>query len=356
MIVYHGTTDRRARRICEEGFAPRKPSRRVWFARGKGYALRRAKTQARRSRDHPVVLTCNIDVAQLKARVGSKRVFYGNGILAVNAHVPVSVLRGAVPEIGQPTSPEELAAWVNRLLGLKPWKGVGRHHPGIERLSRWVVNRRSSQRRSRVDPGELLQVARRWLPEFFEGVEVDPKRVQVTRKTQTIEVEVDTSELEIDAQEEEAIGLLEDAGARRRVRGLSLLAEIGEPDLFDWCAMLLDDEAVSVRLAALRTMLLCEDGDPEVIAPLARSGEKRVRAAAIAALARHSGEDAGRWVARGLKDPCPCVRVAASMELARVDPAGHHALFELALYDHNREVARRARRLVRGKGFAKVRW
>ena len=152
------------------------------------------------------------------------------------------------------------------------------------------------------------------------------------------------------------VGLLEDAGARRRVRGLSLLAEIEEPDLFDWCAMLLDDEAVSVRLAALRTMLLCEDGDPEVIAPLAGSGERRVRAAAIAALARHSGEDAGRWVARGLKDPCPCVRVAASMELARVDPTGHHGLFELALYDHNREVARRARRRVRGKGFAKVRW
>ena len=164
MIVYHGTTDRRARRICEEGFLPRKPSRRVWFARGKGYALRRATTQARRSHDHPVVLTCNIDVTQLKARVGPKRVFYGNGILAVKAHVPVSVLRGAAPEIGQPTSPEELAEWANRLLGLKPWKGVGRHHPGIERLSRDASGSRVSGLGSAVVPmhGTLADESRGW--------------------------------------------------------------------------------------------------------------------------------------------------------------------------------------------------
>ena len=38
MIVYHGTTARRARRICQEGFLPKKPSRRVWFAEGRTYA------------------------------------------------------------------------------------------------------------------------------------------------------------------------------------------------------------------------------------------------------------------------------------------------------------------------------
>ncbi len=31
MIVYHGTTRRRALRIRDEGFQPKKPSRKVWF-------------------------------------------------------------------------------------------------------------------------------------------------------------------------------------------------------------------------------------------------------------------------------------------------------------------------------------
>lgn len=44
MIVYHGTTSRRAQRICAEGFLPKKPSRCVWFAENRRYALGRAKT------------------------------------------------------------------------------------------------------------------------------------------------------------------------------------------------------------------------------------------------------------------------------------------------------------------------
>ena len=62
MIVYHGTTRRRAMRIGKEGFLPKKPSRRVWFAQGRGYALGRAKTQARRAHGRPAVLKCEIDL------------------------------------------------------------------------------------------------------------------------------------------------------------------------------------------------------------------------------------------------------------------------------------------------------
>jgi len=76
MIVYHGTTNRRARRICVEGFLPRKPSGRVWFAESRAYALGRAKTQARRSRDRPVVLACDIDIHRMRNRYGAKRILH----------------------------------------------------------------------------------------------------------------------------------------------------------------------------------------------------------------------------------------------------------------------------------------
>src|SRR5262245_16950466 len=124
MIVYHGTTQQSALKIRQVGFLPRAPSHRVWFARSRGYSLNRAKTKAGRSHDRPVVLTCEIDISKMRERLGPKRVFYSNGIVAIDGAVPATVLRSHAV-IGVPSSPEELAKWVNDLLGLKPYKGVG---------------------------------------------------------------------------------------------------------------------------------------------------------------------------------------------------------------------------------------
>ena len=355
MIVYHGTSDRRARQICEVGFVPKKPSRRVWFATGRGYALRRAKVQARRRRDRPVVLVCDINLAQMRRSLGPKRVFNGNGVIAVDGPVPVTVLRSH-PSLDQPSSPEELAAWVNQMLGLKPYKGVGRRHPGIERLSRWVVNRVSSHPGTHVSPAELLAMARQWLPEYFQGFEIDPASLRVYRTVKTIDVDASQELPEPDPREQEALDCILDARAKRRVRGLRLLAGMDDPDLFDWCVMLLDDDSVTVRLAALGTMAGCEHGDPDVILPFAESPNKRLRAAAVAAMARLSGDDAAHWLERGLKDPSPCVRVQTARQLSQLDPTRHRVIFELALYDPNSEVARIARKLTSHKGFARARW
>ncbi len=355
MIVYHGTTDRRARQICEAGFLPKKPSRRVWFAKSQNYALGRAKTKARRSHCRPVVLTCDIDLGQLRARLGPRRVFAPGAVIAIDGPVPVTVLRSH-PATDQPSSPKELAAWVNARLGLKPHKGVGQHHPGIQRLSRWVVNRLSSRPRGGISPGELLEMACRWLPEHFEGVQIDPDTLQVHRTIKTIEVETTADLPEPDPREAEALDCLVDPKPKRRIRGLSLMGQLDVPDLFDWCMMFLEDESSDVRVAALKTMRRCQDGDPEVILPFARSADKRTRAAAIAALVKHSGKDGPGWFERGLKDPSGCVRTQTAALLSDLDPGQHRALFELALYDPNPEIERLARKLTAGKGFSKPKW
>jgi hypothetical protein len=356
VIVYHGTTRRRAQRICENGFLPRKPSRRVWFASGHGYATGRAKTQARRAHDRPVVLTCDIDVQALKRQLGPKRVTHRNGIIAINAPLPVSVLRSN-PFVDTPMTPSELAAWVNRVLGLKPHKGVGRKHPGIERLSRWVARRRENKPDSKIAPGELLHLANQWLPEYFSGVDVDPQRLTAYRTSASVSLTVDVPALAPDPREDEALACLADPRPKRRVRGLELLSELAEPsELFQWCVMHMDDESVDVRVAVLRTMLRCEDVDTDVMAPLAASDNKRIRAAAVAALAKHAGVEAPGWFERGLKDPAACVRLAAASQLGDLDPTEHHALFELALYDANPKVAKQAEKLIVGKGYARLRW
>ncbi len=354
MILYHGTTARRAKQIAAEGFQPRKPSRRVWFAERKGYAFGRARTQARRRHDRPVVLACDVDLSRLRGSLGARRVMQRGGVVSVDGHVPVSVLR-SFPGYDTPTSPGELTSWVNGVLGLKFYKGVGRRHPGIERLSSWVAHRFASQPSSSIAPTELLGMAQRWLPEFFEGVEVDPERLKVRRKVTTIALRVESPPPEEDAAQE-AVDCLEDPRPRRRARGLSLLAEIEDPDLFDWCVMFLEDEARSVRLAALQTMVRCEEGDAEVIAPLAASQDKGIRAEALAALARHGGRSAMQWLRRGLRDPEACVRIRTAQMLSRLDPQRHRPIFELALHDPNADVRRTAGKLVAGKGYGKPKW
>ena len=353
MIVYHGTTRRRAMRICEVGFLPRKPSRRVWFAEGHGYAMGRARTQARRAHDRAVVLTCEIDYHQMRQRLGSKRVFRRGGVIAIDAPVPVTALRSH-PAVDSPTTPKDLATWLNLLLGLKHYKGVSQTHPGIQRLSRWVVNRLRSQVNKPIKPAELVHMARQWLPEYFDGVEVDLERLKAYRKVKQIELAVDTDLPPVDPLEAEALECLESDKPARRARGLKLLARLGDPDLFDWCAMYLADEPVDVRVAALRAMLHCEPDDAEIIVPLTECEDKRIRAAAIAALAKHGGARAAGWYERGLKDPEPCVRVETARVLKYLDPKEHRKIFDLARHDPNPEISGQAKKLIAHKGYPKM--
>jgi HEAT repeat protein len=199
-------------------------------------------------------------------------------------------------------------------------------------------------------------MARQWLPEFFAHVEIDPQTLHARRKIPTIEVEVSEPELDPDDREYEALTLLESEKPRHRVRGLRILAELEDPDLFEWCVMYLEDDSAEVCAAALKAALHCEDADPDVIAPYAESEDKHVRASAIAALARHSGEDSSQWFRRGLEDPYPNVRLETAVLLPLLDPVQHRAVFELALYDPNPHIRRRAERLTAGKGYRKLKW
>ena len=364
MIVYHGTTHRRAQKIYTSGFLPKRPSRRVWFSEGPGYARRRAKTQARRSHDRPVVLACEIDPRELRRRFGPRKVLRRGGVIAIDAPLPVTILLSPPGLVSHPSSPTELARWVNRLLGLKPRKGAAARDPGVQQLSRLVAQRMWSRPSSAIRNPELVDMALRCLPELFKGVRVDLDRMIAYRTVAQVDVaaiqiepgvEIEPT-LQASARETEALDCLVDPRPKQRVRGLELLAELQEPDLFDWCVMFLGDDSPSVCVAALKTMLACTEADPEVIAPFAESKDKSVRAAAIAALARHSAQDAARWIRQGLADPFPNVRLEAAAFLTHLDPAEHRAIFELALYDPNPRIRQSAEKLTRGQGYGKLSW
>ncbi|MEW6753847.1 MAG: hypothetical protein AB1505_23130 [Candidatus Latescibacterota bacterium] len=359
MIVYHGTTQRAARRIRITGFLPRPPSRRVWFAERKTYAQQRARSQARRAHDRPVVLACQLDVAALRERLGSRRVMHQGQVIAVWGPVPAAVLR-CHGWLGVPADPAELVHWVDAVLGIKPYKGPGKSHPGIVRLCRWIQNRSAVHPRGEVGERELLALAQQWLPEFFAGVEVDFASLRTLPRAapapQASEPEVPPWEQEApDRREEEAMACLESDKPRRRQRGLELLADLQDPDLGDWCAMFLQDEEPSVRVKALEVLRGCDDVEEEVVGPLAEAEEKTVRAAAIEVLLRH-GRETAEWFWRGVTDPEPHVRLTTARHLQELDPQSGALCLQTALYDPHPEVARLARRATAGKGFGPPRW
>ena len=353
MNFYHGTTLRSAIRIAEMGFLPRKGA--VWFTTSKQYAQGRAKQKARRTGSSPFVLNCEINVSELYNRLGKSLIMRGGGVLAIRGRVPPTVIRSHFT-LELLNSPEQIARWVNQRLGRKSYEGISPRHPGIDRLSRWMDNRTTSGTGSTIRPDELSQKLQQWLPDFFQGVEITPEDLRFDCFPEPAEIETVPPSESVDSREENALDDLGATKPQRRIRGLKRLARLENEDLYDWCTLpLLSDESLEVRIAALQTIAHCDEGDPEVILPFAQSQDKRVRGAAIAALAKHSVADAPRWFERGLKDREACVRLETAAVLSTLDATEHRRIFELALYDPNPEVKRLAQKVTSKKGYADAR-
>ena len=265
----------------------------------------------------------------------------------------MTVLRHAPGVWDPPSSEPELAAWLNDLLGLKAHRGVSRNDAGLIRLARWIRNRRTSQPHSRLRDSEIVERAAGWLPQWFQGVSVDPATLRVHRRAAELTVVADLERSESPADEftDQAEEALASGNPRRRLRALQRLSRAGDPDLADWCALLLGDEDRMVRRKALELIGRSEDGDPHLLLPFAQCSHTGIRAAAVAGLARLGGAQAADWCARGLRDTDNAVRLAAARELALYDPRRHRRLFELALYDPHPRIAELARKLTAHRGY-----
>ena len=91
-------------------------------------------------------------------------------------------------------------------------------------------------------------------------------------------------------------------------------------------------------------MCRCDDGYIAPILPYAESKNRRIRAGALAALAKHALNDTERWFERGLKDPAACVRMEVAKLLPTLDRIEHQDLFDIARHDPNPAVKRLAKK------------
>ena len=223
---------------------------------------------------------------------------------------------------------------------------------------RWVNNKLSTNPNATIGEKQLLSYATQWIPEHFEGVDVDFDLLRVWPKVVREQEEAQNAGEYIppppeDHRAEEAQECLESDKPQRQGRGLKLLADLHDPDLFEWCVLLLGDSDPELKVGILKVMRRCEDIEPEVLAPHAESADKAVRAAALEVLGLHGGEQAHEWFWKGLTDPEPHVRLGAVKFLDRLDPQAHRDIFETALYDPHPQAAQR---LVKGMGYKKMQW
>ena len=349
MEFYHGTTLNSARGIIENGFRPRGGA--VWFTNNRGYAKSRAEHKARRKHGRPVVIKTDLETEELRKHLSPGRVQIRGGIIAVNEHLSVQLLQANLFELL--ACPVALAQWINRQLGLYSHNGVSQNHWGIVRLAHWMNNRMQSGTGNRIDRQEFFTKGRQWLPTFFDRIPFSPGVLPIQHlQNDTIVLRVlypDTpaksmQPVEVDAHYVKAVADISDQNPKRRIRGLQSLEKIGTEDLFDWCVLHLEDESVDVICNALRIMQRCDEGYIVPILGHAESKNKRIRASALAALAKHASDDAERWFERGLKDSEACVRMEVARLLPILDRIEYQELFDIARHDPNPEVKRSAKK------------
>ncbi len=344
MEFYHGTTLKSARLIVQNGFRPRGGA--VWFTTQLGYARNRAEQKARRRHGRPLIFKCNLRLADLQAHTGLGKIRRRGSVIAIHNSLDVQPLQSTFEFVA---SPELLARWINSQLGLFPYNGVSPSNWGVERLSHWMNNRIGCGTGNRIDPDEFLQKGRQWLPTFFNKLGFGAETVPLyPLKHNTLRVKVvlpaKANPVHEKTEHAEIIKILASANPKRRIRGLKLLEKTGIEELFEWCILQLNDESVEVVCTALRIMSRCDDGYIAPILPYAAHENRRIRAGAIAALAKHTAEDTDYWFERGLKDSAPCVRMEVARLLPGLDRTAHRTVFDIARHDPHPVIKRIAKK------------
>ena len=356
MIYYHGTTLEKAEKIVQRGFLPKNGL--AWFSKW-NWVSQTHTWHGYGGHEKAIVLACDLNVKKLRAQLGERRVTVRGHVVTVSGFVQPSVVR-AYATIHLLDYYDAVATWVRHFDWDSP-RTLGDLEPGIRKFSRWIRKSLVAEHHT-IRAEEFMRKGNQWLPEVFQLINLDPRfellpvkcsggRAGVLAWSGYVGIEKFRQPSEADgrappqqhfAVEEEALECLTSRDPLERVRGLKLLAESKVDDLFSLCALYLADASRDVVLTALQTMLLCQSGDPEVMAPYATSSDKQIRAAAIAALAKHTVDETCHWFEMGLNDPEACVRLGVAALFSHLDPLQHQEIFQRACCDPNPEIRRLA--------------
>ncbi len=115
-------------------------------------------------------------------------------------------------------------------------------------------------------------------------------------------------------------------------------------ELFEWYTLYLNDASTDVVYNAPRIMSRHDDGYIMPILTYAAHENKRIRAVALTALAKHDLRNPEYWFERGLKDAAAWVRIEVARLLPTLDRMVHQTLFDIARHEPHPLVKRIAKK------------
>jgi len=179
VILWHGTTDDKARAIMEEGFrmGEREGKQRwIWFTQNSNFARTHAMNRSTERGSPPVVFCCNIDLRKYPhfSRSGLHYAHYAFRHSRISQGVirRISCLEEVAEDELEIDSEDEgklvdvtitktsgksgILRWVNQYLKLTYEEAVSEEHPVVEAIFKWVETQYLSGRKGPISEDEMF--------------------------------------------------------------------------------------------------------------------------------------------------------------------------------------------------------
>jgi len=178
--LWHGTTERRARAILENGFKPPTPGGKVWFAERFSLARLVAVMKSQARNENPIIFSCDIDLERYswyERKAEGVFVFYSpveTDVIRYVSHLE----RGKLPKrvkarkrkgmskgidiaVTQVGGKFGVWAWMNAFLELEGKLAMSEDYPAVDAVWRWVEAQYNAGRDDPISDMEMLiQVAK----------------------------------------------------------------------------------------------------------------------------------------------------------------------------------------------------
>ncbi len=171
LTVWHGTTEDRARAIVQQGFKKRGNSGLIWFTKLPNFACRVAASRARHRRRHAVVISCQIDLEKTPSfgkQASHVHIFpspvnrevIANVSLVIGRQFRLDAVKTRWPDVKvtQESRQQDILSWLNQYLSLENEEAIGKDHPAVKAIFKWVKAQYATGRKERISDEEMLSL------------------------------------------------------------------------------------------------------------------------------------------------------------------------------------------------------
>jgi len=162
VALWHGTTEDRTRAIVEQGFRGLGRRALVWFTRNSKFALRVANARAAARHKIPVVISCEINLEKYSAfQKANSQTYVFSSPIGKEVICNVSVVKkdwvfnNPSVQVTKTAGKMDILSWINWYLGMGSEAAIGKDHPAVEAIFKWVKAQHAQGRESLISDEEM---------------------------------------------------------------------------------------------------------------------------------------------------------------------------------------------------------